>query len=105
MTKEERMLDSSMVPLQIGDRCDVQWRTGQQSLTAVVVERRPLGHRKRKKQHNSNNNNNSSDHPVWVSPDATQEQTTVPTEPDKFEYYIHYVDHDRYVRGGSWKNF
>ena len=65
-------------PLQIGDKCMVQWRDEEgKFLEAVVIERRPIGHRKRKKN------------------DPIPDLSTL--KADEIEYYIHYVDHDRYV--------
>ena len=65
-------------PLQINDKCQVQWRDdGGQLLDAVVIERRPLGHRKRKKN------------------DPIPDLSTL--KADEIEYYVHYVAHDRYV--------
>ena len=62
-------------PPQIHDRCDVQWRGGLQTLKAVVVERRPLSHRKRKKE------------------DSVPDLDSLKAE--EIEYYIHYIDRDR----------
>ena len=69
-------------PLQIHDKCKVQWRDdGGELLDAVVIERRALGHRKRKK---------NNDPPP---PDLST------LKADEIEYYVHYVAHDRYVDG------
>jgi histone acetyltransferase MYST1 len=65
----------SVEPLEIGDKCQVQWRDDDQFLDATVIERRPLGHRKRKKN------------------DPVPDLSTL--KPDEMEYYIHYVLHDR----------
>jgi hypothetical protein len=67
-------------PLQVDDKCEVLWRNGEQKLPAVVVERRPLGHRKRKKNERA--------------PDLST------LKADEIEYYVHYDEHDRYV---TWK--
>jgi hypothetical protein len=66
------------LPLQVDDKCNILWRNGEQKLPAVVVERRPLGHRKRKKNERA--------------PDLST------LKADAIEYYVHYTDHDRYVR-------
>jgi hypothetical protein len=76
MTVQETS-DTQTAPLNVDDKCNVHWRSGQQILPAVVVERRPLGHRKRKKNERA--------------PDLSTLSST------EVEYYVHYVDHDRYV--------
>jgi histone acetyltransferase MYST1 len=64
-------------PLQIRDKCQVHWRDDDgMLLEAIVIERRPIGHRKRKKND-----------PIDFSG----------VRADHIEYYVHYVDHDRYV--------
>lgn len=63
-------------PLEIDDKCDVQWRDGSQQLRAKVVERRPLNYRKRKKK----------------DPNLPSIEEL---KPDEIEYYIHYENHDR----------
>ena len=72
--------DAPGKPLEIGDRCDVRWKGGDQTLRAIIIERRPLNHRKRKKKDAK---------PPEVDSLAAEET----------EYYVHYVDHDRCVRG------
>jgi hypothetical protein len=64
------------LPLQVDDKCDILWRS-EQKLPAVVVERRPFGHRKRKKNERA--------------PDIST------LKAEEIEYYVHYIDHDRYV--------
>ena len=59
-------------PLQINDKCQVKWRNGDTLLNAVVIERRPVGHRKRKK---------------------TLDLSTLSAK--EIEYYVHYLQHDR----------
>lgn len=72
------------VPLQIHDRCQVQWREEQgEFLDAIVVHRRPRHHRKRKNSNNSKKN------------EATIDLDSLPAE--ELEYYVHYINHDRYV--------
>jgi hypothetical protein len=64
-------------PLEVDDSCDVQWREGNQSLRAKVIERRPLNYRKRKK---------------------LKETSMPPVESlkaNEIEYYVHYESHDR----------
>ena len=61
--------------LNIGDKCQVQWRDGSQQLEAVVLERRPVGHRKRRKEAHAVDLRNLS--------------------ADQMEYYVHYTHHDR----------
>jgi hypothetical protein len=65
------------LPLQVDDKCSILWRNGEQKLPAVVVERRATGHRKRKKNERA--------------PDLSS------LSADEIEYYVHYIDHDRYV--------
>jgi hypothetical protein len=86
MTNEETTTDSpeqaeeSLAlpqPLQVDDKCNILWRNGEQKLPAVVVERRATGHRKRKKNERA--------------PDLSS------LSADEIEYYVHYIDHDRYV--------
>jgi hypothetical protein len=61
-------------PLLIHDRIQVKWRDGQQNLPAVIIERRPSKKRKR------------------------MEIVDIDCLPaDGVEYYVHYIDHDRYV--------
>lgn len=68
------MLDT---PLQVNDRCQVQWREEKgEFLDAVVVHRRPRHHRKRKKKNEP-----------LVDLDALKA--------DELEYYVHYISHDR----------
>jgi hypothetical protein len=78
MTNEETDISEQeeSLPLQVDDKCDILWRS-EQKLPAVVVERRPLGHRKRKKNERA--------------PDIST------LKADEIEYYVHYIDHDRYV--------
>ena len=59
-------------PLQINDHCQVKWRDEDTFLDAVVIEKRPVGHRKRKK---------------------TADMASL--KADEIEYYVHYVQHDR----------
>ena len=61
--------------LNIGDKCQVQWRDGSQQLEAVVLERRPVGHRKRRKEA------------------LAVDLRNLPA--DQMEYYVHYTHHDR----------
>ena len=63
------MTASSIVPLQVRDKCQVRWRGGVQNLEAVVVERRAA----RKRKH------------------ASLEGLAA----DQIEYYVHYLQHDR----------
>jgi hypothetical protein len=79
MTNEETTTSEQeeSLPLQVDDKCDILWRNGEQKLPAVVVERRPMGHRKRKKNERA--------------PDLST------LKADEIEYYVHYSDHDRYV--------
>ncbi len=63
-------------PLEVDDMCDVQWREGNQSLRAKVIERRPLNYRKRKKK----------------DPSIPSVETL---KAEEIEYYIHYDNHDR----------
>lgn len=80
MTVEETPVGTeALLPLQVDDKCSVLWRNGEQILPAVVVERRPLGHRKRKQNERL--------------PDVSTLKAA------EVEYYVHYVDHDRYVKG------
>lgn len=65
-------------PLEIDDKCDVRWRAGDQTLQAVIIERRPLNFRKRK---------SGKKDPARPVVDTLK--------PDEVEYYVHYVDHDR----------
>lgn len=77
MTNETQMTLEQ--PLGIDDMCDVRWRGGDQTLKAVIIERRPLHFRKRK---------------------SKKDSTMPPVDhlkPDEVEYYVHYVDQDRYV--------
>lgn len=64
-------------PLEIGDKCDVRWRAGNQTLQAVIVERRPLNYRKRKSKKDA----------------AVPAVETL--KPEEVNYYVHYVEHDR----------
>jgi hypothetical protein len=73
-------------PLQIHDRCQVQWREEEgEFLDAIVVHRRPLHHRKRK--------------PVNKKNEADVNVDSLPA--DEVEYYVHYMHHDRY----EWLRF
>jgi hypothetical protein len=72
---------NSGTPLNIDDRCDVKWRAGDKTLRAVIIERRPKNYRKRKTVNKKDNTMPPVDH----------------LKADEVEYYVHYVDHDRYV--------
>ena len=93
-------------PLQIHDKFMVQWRGANRSgsqtdfvyLPAVIIERRlarrrgetvtsSLASNKRKRKASSTN--------VEISGAATNELDCLPA--DALEYYIHYIDHDRYA--------
>jgi len=67
-------------PLEIGDQCVVRWRGGDQTLPAVIIERRPLKYRKRKSKK-----------------DSAKLPAIETLKPEQVEYYVHFVDHDRYV--------
>jgi RNA binding activity-knot of a chromodomain len=73
-------------PLNIGDHCHVFCSAGNQYLAAVIVERRPsrLNHHNRHQQQPP------------IKRKRTVDVETLP--PDDVDYYIHYVDHDRYVK-------
>jgi RNA binding activity-knot of a chromodomain len=77
---------STQQPLQIHDRCHVQWRGGQQYLPAVIVERRP--HRDSATRSKRKRRTGGGD--IGVDIDS------LPA--DAIDYYVHYVDHDRCVR-------
>lgn len=68
--------ETEKVPLEVDDKCDVRWRDGEQSLPAVVIERRPVNYRKRRKKD-----------PTF--PDIST------LKADEIEYYVHYENHDR----------
>ena len=71
--------------LEIDDKCQVRWRgDGEKTLLAVVVERRPMNHRKRQKT-KSNSKGDSKNVAVDI--------TTL--KADEIEYYVHYENHDR----------
>ena len=76
-TDNPEQQESLPLPLQVDDKCSILWRNGEQKLPAVVVERRATGHRKRKKNERA--------------PDLSS------LSADEIEYYVHYIDHDRYV--------
>jgi hypothetical protein len=80
-----------LTPLQIGDCCHVTWRDGTTSLAAKVIERRRA---------------KSSSLPAPVAAAAVDPKTTdePPLKKSKmegeekaedYEYYVHYVEHDR----------
>ena len=71
---EEKEDTTEAAPLRINDHCQVKWRGGQQNLAAVVIERRASKKRKR---------------------GDTVDLDSLPA--DAIDYYVHYVDHDRYV--------
>ena len=71
-------------PLSVDDKCHVLWREGEQSLPAIVIERRPIHYRKRKKK--------QDDIPSLETLRA-----------DEIEYYVHYEGHDR--RLDQWVTF
>ncbi|GAX21532.1 histone acetyltransferase MYST1 [Fistulifera solaris] len=67
-------------PLQVHDRCQVQWREEEgEYLDAIVIHRRPLHHRKRKAANKKN--------------EADVNVDSLPA--DEVEYYVHYMNHDR----------
>jgi hypothetical protein len=74
---DQQQEESLPLPLQVDDKCSILWRNGEQKLPAVVVERRATGHRKRKKN------------------ERVPDLSTL--KADEIEYYVHYIDHDRYV--------
>jgi hypothetical protein len=76
-------------PLQIHDRCQVQWRGGQQHLAAEIVERRP--HRKSSSATGSKRKRYRT-----AGGDIDVDIDSLPA--DAVDYYVHYVDHDRCVR-------
>ena len=82
-------------PLQVHDRCQVQWRGGEQNLWAVVVARRP--HRSRTTTSKSSSSSSSKTlatkrkRPHLL--DGTLDLNSLPL--DQIDYYVHYVDHDR----------
>lgn len=111
-------------PLQVHDRCQVQWRRQdagsiqqQQSsctlLAAVIVERRPsqqlLVQQQQQQQLHRNNSNNKSAAAAASAPEAAVggnkrkrrvgdvgvDIDSLPA--DAVDYYVHYVDHDRCV--------
>jgi len=71
----------SNTPLDIDDKCDVKWRAGDKTLRAVIIERRPKNYRKRRAV-------NKKDRTVLSVENL---------KADEIEYYVHYIDHDRYV--------
>jgi len=77
-------------PLQVHDRCQVQWRGGEQNLWAVVVARRP--HRSRTST-NSSSKNLATKRKRPHLLDGTLDLNSLPL--DQIDYYVHYVDHDR----------
>jgi hypothetical protein len=77
-TAASEQLQALPLPLQVDDKCSILWRNGEQKLPAIVVERRATGHRKRKKNEKA--------------PDLST------LKADEIEYYVHYIDHDRYVQ-------
>jgi hypothetical protein len=111
----------TMKPLQIHDQCHVQWRgtnrttiIGEGSnasyinLPAVIVERRLARKKKRiavpldPKRNQSNKRlrtlSGCQNDPNNISEVVKKEMyDTLPA--DALEYYIHYIDHDRYVFG------
>lgn len=71
-------------PLQVHDRCQVQWRGGQQFLLAVIVERRlhrasVTGIRRKRRAGGD----------IGVDIDSLPACAV--------DYYVHYLDHDRCV--------
>lgn len=70
-------------PLHVHDRCQVQWCGGQQSLPAVIVERRPH----RDPATNSKRKRRTCENSV--------DTDSLPA--DAVDYYVHYIDHDRCV--------
>lgn len=71
-------------PLQINDRCQVQWREENEYLDAIIIDRRPVGHRKRRKKNEPSSSTLDG---------ASSTGTTVAT--NEMEYYVHYIKHDR----------
>jgi hypothetical protein len=91
-------------PLQINDRCMVHWchnstprsagGDGEQHsslLSAVVVERRPS-----RQTSTSTGANNSNKRKYRRSDSSNADIDKLPAS--SVEYYVHYVDHDRYVQ-------
>ena len=72
---EEEEEDVDLGPPRIGDKCQVLWRDGKQSLTVKVVERRPANYRKRKMKEEI--------------PDVEG------LKAEEIDYYVHYEGHDR----------
>jgi hypothetical protein len=63
--------------VEVGDSCLVRWRDGSQTLKAKILARRQLKRRK-------------------TDPETTTDELAK-LKPDDIQYYVHYVDHDRYV--------
>ena len=72
---EEEEEEVDLGPPRIGDKCQVLWRDGKQSLTVKVVERRPANYRKRKMKEEI--------------PDVEG------LKAEEIDYYVHYEGHDR----------
>jgi len=82
--EEEEIIDNDKVdtqPLNIDDKCDVKWRAGDKTLRAVIIERRSKHFRKRKTTLKKSQNSGPSLESLKA---------------DEIEYYVHYIDHDRY---------
>jgi RNA binding activity-knot of a chromodomain len=85
-------------PLNIGDHCQVFCAAGNQQLAAVIIERRP--------SRVCHIHNKNTQHPgTTASTVTTKRKRTVDVAtlaPDDVEYYIHYVEHDRWVVSKDW---
>jgi len=89
------------LPLQVHDRCKVQWRGGEQHLMARVVARRPHRAPNQPGSKKSSSSNSSGNHIKRKRAAEMVDLDSLP--PDQIDYYVHYVDHDR--RLDAWVTY
>lgn len=117
--------NAQIEPLQVGDKCFVSWRGGNEKLAAEIIERRPTDfwkcrHRKRKlkKPKGISSPNKAPKAPSSINSELVGSEKNNPSKllgvhsdvteliglrADEIDYYVHYIDHDR--RLDEWVTF